>query len=177
MVTFGRVKGAFPGGKKMVIVESISLHETLDLESLVVFPDGRVLGRVSDVFGPVSQPFYTVQLAVHHFRRQEDTDEDEDENDVSASFTGCDCCFLPSDSTFVDKAGILRHKGCDASNAYDEEIPDDELEFSDDEAEISNKRNRRRNKRKVGQTEPNDAPDANDSDDYVILTRPSAATK
>jgi hypothetical protein len=38
---------------------------------------------------------------------------------------------------------ILNKKGCDASNFYDEELPADDLEFSDDELEREAKKARK----------------------------------
>lgn len=47
---------------------------------------------------------------------------------------------VPARSKFVFVNQIKRFKGSDASNAYDEEPGDDELEFSDDEQEQAHKR-------------------------------------
>ena len=47
---------------------------------------------------------------------------------------------LPARSKFVFVSQIKAYKGSDASNAHDEEPADDELEFSDDEAERAHKR-------------------------------------
>lgn len=46
---------------------------------------------------------------------------------------------VPSKSKFVFVDHIKAFKGSDASNVYDEEPADDELEFSDDEAEAAYK--------------------------------------
>ena len=37
----------------------------------------------------------------------------------------------------------MSKKGCDASNFYDEELPQDDLEFSDDELEREAKKSRK----------------------------------
>ena len=47
---------------------------------------------------------------------------------------------MPSRSNFVFLSHLKRLKGSDASNAHDEEPGEDELEFSDDEAEREHKR-------------------------------------
>jgi H/ACA ribonucleoprotein complex non-core subunit NAF1 len=44
---------------------------------------------------------------------------------------------VPATSRFVFVDRIKAIKGSDASNVYDEEPADDELEFSDDEAEAA----------------------------------------
>ena len=46
---------------------------------------------------------------------------------------------VPARSRFVFVDKIKAFKGSDASNVYDEEPADDELEFSDDEAEAAYK--------------------------------------
>jgi hypothetical protein len=38
---------------------------------------------------------------------------------------------------------ILKKKGCDASNFYDEELSESDLEFSDDEKEREHKKNKK----------------------------------
>jgi H/ACA ribonucleoprotein complex non-core subunit NAF1 len=44
---------------------------------------------------------------------------------------------VPDKTNFVFVEKIKAFKGSDASNVYDEEPADDELEFSDDEAEAA----------------------------------------
>ena len=46
---------------------------------------------------------------------------------------------VPARSRFVFLSQIKAYKGSDASNVHDEEPADDELEFSDDEAEAAHK--------------------------------------
>lgn len=46
---------------------------------------------------------------------------------------------VPARSTYVFLNRIKHLKGSDASNVHDEEPDDDELEFSDDEAEAAHK--------------------------------------
>ena len=50
-------------------------------------------------------------------------------------------------SFVAPKELVNKHKGCDASNAFDEEVSEDSMEFSDDEEE-SKARAMKRNKRK-----------------------------
>ena len=51
---------------------------------------------------------------------------------------------VPQRSHFVFPSQIGQLKGSDASNIYDEEPADDELEFSDDEQEAAFRSNRKR---------------------------------
>lgn len=48
--------------------------------------------------------------------------------------------YCPSRSTFAYTSAIRSQKGNDASNIYDEEVGEDELDFSDDEKEAEWKR-------------------------------------
>lgn len=132
----------------VVLVEQQSQDTTpqsfdvLDCESLLSFDDGRVLGIVYETFGSVQAPMYTVR-----FRRAEDIDREH-------IYPGRTVFCLPSSSTFV-LTKQLRTKGSDASNMWDEEVAEDEIEYSDDEAEASAKRRR---KMRGGSLAP-DAPD------------------
>ena len=50
----------------------------------------------------------------------------------------------PRRSHFVFPSQLARMKGSDASNVYDEEVNEDEIEFSDDEAEAAFRQQRKR---------------------------------
>lgn len=43
--------------------------------------------------------------------------------------------YIPDMSTHIDPIALLKHKGCDASNVFDEEVRESDIEFSDDEKE------------------------------------------
>ena len=100
--------------------ESESVYDVLDSESLLCMEDGRVLGLVYETFGSVLQPMYTVR-----FRSNTDIDHE-------MVAIGRSVYFLPSNSTYVLTRSI-RTKGSDASNMWDEEVAEDEVEYSDDE--------------------------------------------
>lgn len=51
---------------------------------------------------------------------------------------------MPRHSKFVFPSQLKAMKGSDASNLFDEEIGEDEAEFSDDEQEAAHKAARRR---------------------------------
>lgn len=122
--------------------------EVLDSESLLCFDDGKVLGLVYETFGSVLHPMYTVR-----FPSSEAIDRDTVHLDRKVYF-------LPGSSTVVLTKAI-RNKGSDASNMWDEEVAEDEVEFSDDEEEAAAKR-RRRNKQNSKSSEPSTAVDPND---------------
>ena len=51
-----------------VVVKSLANTAAIDLESVLFLEKGsRTLGRVFDVFGPVSRPFYAVRCRHHTF--------------------------------------------------------------------------------------------------------------
>ncbi|KAJ7193297.1 Gar1/Naf1 RNA binding region-domain-containing protein [Mycena pura] len=120
---------------KTVIVKGISSDvfsssrdRTLDCDTLLVFEDRKVLGYIYDTFGPTSQPLYQVKFNASY---PIDTDKVQPSRPVF---------HVPQRSKFVFVEHIKRMKGSDASNMHDEEPGDDELEFSDDEAEAAHKR-------------------------------------
>ena len=85
-----------------------------------------------ETFGPTSQPFYRVQF------------NDAYPLDPEKVRVSREVFHVPARSHFVFLSQLKLLKGSDASNAHDEEPGEDELEFSDDEAERAHKRNRER---------------------------------
>ncbi|KAJ2227041.1 hypothetical protein IWW45_007197 [Coemansia sp. RSA 485] len=94
----------------------------LDSESLVVLGDKQVLGQIFDVFGPVSQPMYSIRF----------NSAQEAKEKVSV---GVEVYFAQDWSKLVATEKLRKEKGTDASNMYDEEVSEDNMEFSDDEME------------------------------------------
>ena len=80
------------------------------------------LGAVAEIFGPVREPFYVVRL-----RDAGDADAVAARNPVGRDV------FAPADRVAFVRPEELSSRGCDASNVYDEELPDHQQEFSDDE--------------------------------------------
>ncbi|TFK19963.1 NAF1-domain-containing protein [Coprinopsis marcescibilis] len=97
----------------------------LDSETLLVFDDRKVLGYIYETFGPTTQPLYQIKF------------NSKFPLDAERVKTGREVFAVPSKSKFVFIERIKAFRGSDASNVYDEEPADDELEFSDDEAESS----------------------------------------
>ncbi|KAJ1961665.1 hypothetical protein GGI12_003118 [Dipsacomyces acuminosporus] len=116
-----------------VIIEAHSSGEShvLDAESIVAFGDRRVLGSVFDVFGPISRPLYSVR-----FSSAEDIDSQKCAIGTRVYFS------MPWSRMLATEK--LRVKGTDASNEYDEEVGSDHMEFSDDEAELEHRKQRKR---------------------------------
>ncbi|KAF9956689.1 hypothetical protein BGZ72_002575 [Mortierella alpina] len=90
-------------------------------------PGREVLGEIFETFGPVARPMYSIRF-----------------NTAAEIPTlcknGCIVYSVPEYSSFVMTAPLKAMKGSDASNKFDEEVDDIELEFSDDEKELEHKR-------------------------------------
>ena len=78
--------------------------------------------NMAEIFGPVREPFYVVRL-----RDAADADA------VAARNPAGRDVFAPADRVAFVRPEELSSRGCDASNVYDEELPDHQQEFSDDE--------------------------------------------
>jgi rRNA processing protein Gar1 len=104
-------------------------HRALDVDSVLCFEDRTVLGRIFETFGPVRQPLYSVRL---------DSSKNAEKEWVLSRKK---VYSVPDYSQFVSIQQLEKRRGCDASNRYDEELPEEEQEFSDDEKEaIARKR-------------------------------------
>lgn len=113
----------------------------LEEGSILCWEDGRVLGTVYETFGPLTSPFYTVRLPPPPFPYPTPGS--------LATGTRLFYPFNPSYRSFVNMIAVRdpRYKGTDASNIYDEEVPEEEMEWSDDEAEAAAKRERKQKKK------------------------------
>ncbi|KAK1146561.1 hypothetical protein N8T08_002991 [Aspergillus melleus] len=103
-------------------------YQVLEGGSLLCFEDRSVAGVVSETLGRVENPLYTVRYP--------------DAATIEARGLTKDrpIYYVESQSTFVFTQPLQGMKGSDASNFHDEEIAEDEVEFSDDEAEAEYKR-------------------------------------
>jgi Gar1/Naf1 RNA binding region len=152
LVPVGRIKSVMP---KAIVVESlpgalstpatvanpyaqksdsVSDARALDADTVLVLVESRTaFGRVFETFGPVASPFYIVRF----------------NSDVEiaalgdAAAVGKHVAFIAGLSHLV-RAGDIRDRGYDASNIYDEELSGDRQDHSDDEAEATSKRARKR---------------------------------
>eukprot|EP00826_Nyctotherus_ovalis_P035158 TRINITY_DN2993_c0_g1_i13.p1 TRINITY_DN2993_c0_g1~~TRINITY_DN2993_c0_g1_i13.p1 ORF type:complete len:215 (-),score=30.69 TRINITY_DN2993_c0_g1_i13:175-819(-) len=90
------------------------------------------VGFVEDVLGPIDQPLY---LIFFYPKSEGDHEAIEKGQNLYCPLKGI---------KLVAISTLKEHKGCDASNIYDEEISKEDIEYSDDEEE----RKARRSKRK-----------------------------
>ncbi|WVQ66535.1 uncharacterized protein L199_004717 [Kwoniella botswanensis] len=112
----------------------------LEEGSVLCWEDGRVLGTVHETFGPLTSPFYTIRLPPLPFPYPS-----------PQSLSAGSKLFYPMNPSYRSFVNMLtirdpRFKGSDASNLYDEEIGEDEMEWSDDEMEAQAKRRRKQRK-------------------------------
>ena len=112
-------------------------YRVLEVGSLLCSKDKTVIGVVAETLGRVQQPMYTIQFTNY-----------ESIESAGLSEKGTMICFVPQHSTFVFTQPLKAFKGSDASNFHDEEVGDEEMEFSDDEAEAEHKRKLKNMKRK-----------------------------
>ncbi|EHK49800.1 hypothetical protein TRIATDRAFT_94342 [Trichoderma atroviride IMI 206040] len=125
------------------IVENIMLvkaftpgeYQVLDSGSVLCNSERVVIGVIAETIGKVLQPMYTVM-----FNSAEEVKELGLE--VGAKV------FYPVDhASYVFTEPLKNLKGSDASNLHDEEIADEEIEFSDDEKEAEYKRSLKQKKK------------------------------
>ncbi|XP_045774620.1 H/ACA ribonucleoprotein complex non-core subunit NAF1 [Maniola jurtina] len=111
---------------RLVIVRAFPETPAVDLDSVLFLENGaKTLGKVFDVFGPVTEPHYCVRFnSVEHVRERE----------VSC---GADVFIAPrtSHTNYVFLSQLMNVKGSDASWLNDIEPPPSHIDFSDDEEE------------------------------------------
>lgn len=130
-------------GKVETVVENMILirgftpgeYQVLEAGSVLCNEKHQVIGVVGDTFGKVQEPMYSVAF----------TNAKEIE-DLGLQF-GAKVYYVQEHSTFVFTQPLKNMKGTDASNIHDEEVGEDEMEFSDDEAEAEHKRQKKLAKR------------------------------
>ena len=139
IIEFGQIVQYIQQGCGMVLVSPNDPQKLLDIENVVVLKDKRVIGFVYEPVGPITQPLYSIQLYPEFV----------DELTSSAGFTSMRESLHGQDLFLVKRTlrlinnkidQILKMKGCDASNMFDEELPPEEQEHSDDEYEREQKK-------------------------------------
>ncbi|KAH8698594.1 Gar1/Naf1 RNA binding region-domain-containing protein [Talaromyces proteolyticus] len=123
--------------ENIVLIKASLFNEIQVLEpnSLLCLHDRTVIGVVADTFGRVEEPLYTIRFA---------DPEKIKEFDLTPATP---VYYVEGHSTYVFTQTLKNMKGSDASNFHDEEVGEDEIEFSDDEAEAEYKRRLKQKKR------------------------------
>ncbi|KAJ5285205.1 hypothetical protein N7497_005319 [Penicillium chrysogenum] len=178
IVFLGKVHAAIDNN---VLIEANTSgeYQVLESGSLLCSEDRQITGVVAETLGRVENPLYTVAFATAA------------EVQEKGLVKGKDIFYVEEHSTFVFTQPLKGMKGSDASNFHDEEIAEEEMEFSDDEAEaeykrkLKQKRQERKEARegpkgkkpapgpsKLNQTELN-YDDAGAEEGYTPLARPT----
>lgn len=134
-------------------------YSTLDQGSLLVYENREILGEVFETFGPVARPYYSVRF------------NDAKEINTEYGKIGAPVYYVPSyqKTQIVETETLRKMKGTDASNIFDEEVGEDEMEFSDDEKEMEFKRK----KKNKGKRAKKNAGNANDNGGVMNNNRSS----
>lgn len=118
-----------------IVVESFQTMPPLDLDTVLFKSDGKQLGLVCDVFGPIKSPYYSIKFNSVDHLKEAGVDKE------MAVF------FVPQTERTLTKFAFVEEirkiKGTDASWEDDKELPEEMMEYSDDEEEQLAKRNRR----------------------------------
>ncbi|KAJ8712136.1 hypothetical protein PYW07_004978 [Mythimna separata] len=132
---------------RLVIVRALPETPAVDLDSVLFLDNGsKALGRVFDVFGPITEPHYCVRFnSVEHVRER-------------GAQPGMDVFIAPQSqhTNYVFLSELMKIKGSDASWLHDVEPPPHQLEYSDDEEERKANRLRREQRKEKAQTEESD---------------------
>ncbi|KAL9606623.1 MAG: hypothetical protein Q9179_000209 [Wetmoreana sp. 5 TL-2023] len=113
-----------------ILIKAKTSGESRALESgsLLCLRDRSVIGVIAETLGQVQQPYYSVRFTNPACIAE------------AGISKGTAIFYVEQHSTYVFTQNLKGLKGSDASNIHDEEVGDDELEFSDDEAEAEYKR-------------------------------------
>nr|XP_033797483.1 H/ACA ribonucleoprotein complex non-core subunit NAF1 [Geotrypetes seraphini]XP_033797490.1 H/ACA ribonucleoprotein complex non-core subunit NAF1 [Geotrypetes seraphini]XP_033797501.1 H/ACA ribonucleoprotein complex non-core subunit NAF1 [Geotrypetes seraphini] len=112
--------------EQLVIIESLKDIPPLKEGSILFKEDGLAIGKIFEIFGPVSRPFYMLRFK---------TSERIEHKGINLHDT---VYFAPSIEDFTKYIFIeqlKKQKGSDASWMNDQEPPAEALDFSDDEQE------------------------------------------
>ncbi|KAK1980719.1 Gar1/Naf1 RNA binding region-domain-containing protein [Colletotrichum cereale] len=112
-------------------------YQVLDTGSVLCTEDRKVFGVVWETIGKVLQPMYTVMLSTA------------DEIREAGLAVGAKVYYPPAHAKFVFTQPLKSLKGSDASNIHDEEVAEDEMEFSDDEKEAEHKKQVKQKKKEA----------------------------
>ncbi|KAL4984830.1 Gar1/Naf1 RNA binding region-domain-containing protein [Aspergillus falconensis] len=127
IVLLGHVEAAVDN-TVLIAANTTGEYQVLEAGSLLCLEDRRIAGVVSETLGRVENPLYAVRFP---------TAADVEERGLSK---GTVVYYIVDHSTFVFTQPLKGLKGSDASNFHDEEVAEDEVEFSDDEQEAEYRR-------------------------------------
>ncbi|KAG6081506.1 hypothetical protein E4U15_002831 [Claviceps sp. LM218 group G6] len=111
-------------------------YQVLDTGSVLCTAQRMVIGVVAETIGKVLQPMYTV-----YFRSADEI------RDLGLEI-GTKIFYPVDHASYVFTEPLKNLKGSDASNIHDEEVGDEEMEFSDDEKEAEYKKAKKQQRQK-----------------------------
>lgn len=136
---------------RLVIVRALPETPAVDLDSILFLENGaKALGKVFDVFGPVTEPHYCVRFnSAEHARSR-------------GAAEGMDVFIAPRSqhTNYVFLSALMKAKGSDASWLNDIEPPPSHIDYSDDEEE------RKANKAKKDHQKQNKQQDSSDTGEH-----------
>nr|XP_005486364.2 H/ACA ribonucleoprotein complex non-core subunit NAF1 [Zonotrichia albicollis] len=129
---FGTVSSVI---EQLVIIESLKGLPPVNEESIIFKEDRQAVGKIFEVFGPVSHPFYVIRFnSSEHIKEKGINVQDS-------------MYFAPSVEDFTQyifAEKLKQEKGSDASWKNDQEPPPEVLDFSDDEQEREAKQKKKK---------------------------------
>ncbi|KAI0447670.1 Gar1/Naf1 RNA binding region-domain-containing protein [Xylaria telfairii] len=125
----------FVGNTAVIKANTTGEYQVLDTGSVLCLEDRTVIAALADVIAAVREPRYTAGFA------------SEEEIKSFGLETGTKIFYPPALATLGLTQALKAIKGTDASNWHDEEVGEDEIEFSDDEKEAEYKRQLKAKKR------------------------------
>ena len=131
-----------------ILMESINnnLSKILNLDNIIFLSNKQHIGFIDDVIGQIDNPVYVIKIYPKLI-----------EEKILEKIKIDDKLYYCSNKINVINAIELKNKnkGCDASNAFDEEVSENEKDYSDDEEEVNAQIKRKNKKNKKKKVEEN----------------------
>lgn len=131
----------------ILIEKNPNLNLILNLDTTIYSKDCEVVGFIFDVIGNIDLPYYLVMP--YSSKNDENSNNELKFKNISKIMEEEDMYFDINVDNVVNKNKLINQKGTDASNAFDEEIGNNDKEFSDDEEEREYKKSKKMSKLKV----------------------------
>ncbi|XP_013200924.1 H/ACA ribonucleoprotein complex non-core subunit NAF1 [Amyelois transitella] len=152
---------------RLVIVRAFPETPAVDLDSVLFLENGaKTLGKVFDVFGPVTEPHYCVRFnSAEHVSTR-------------GVRPGADVFIAPESShtSYVFLSQLMKVKGSDASWLNDVEPPPSQVEYSDDEEERRANRERKEQRQRQREEENGETSKNRRNSDTRRNQRPSESS-
>ena len=109
-----------------------SENKIINLDNIIFNKTKKPIGFIDDVMGQIDNPIYIIRIYPNLI-------DEKFQININEELYFC-----------INRAQIInydeiknKHKGCDASNAFDEEVSSDDMDYSDDDEEIKAKKIRK----------------------------------